>query len=37
LQLKTPEMMSQQWFFHLDNAPLHIAAVVSSWCDAHGI
>ncbi len=30
-------MMSQQWFFHLDNAPLHMAAVVSSWCDAHSV
>jgi hypothetical protein len=29
--------MSQQWFFHWDNAPLHIAAVVCSWCDAHGV
>ncbi len=30
-------MMSQQWFFYWDNAPLHIAAVVSSWCEAHGV
>jgi hypothetical protein len=30
-------MMSQQWFFYWDNVPLHIAAVVSSWCDAHGV
>ncbi len=37
LQLKRPEMMSQQWFFHWDNAPLLIAAMVSSWCNAHGI
>jgi hypothetical protein len=37
LRLKRPEMMSQQWFFHWDNAPLLIDAVVSSWCDAHGL
>ncbi len=30
-------MMSQQWFFHWDNAPLLIDAVVSSWCDTHGL
>jgi hypothetical protein len=30
-------MMSQQWFIHLDNAPLHIAAVVSSLCDTHDV
>jgi hypothetical protein len=37
LRLKRPEMMSQQWFFHWDKAPLLIAPVVSSWCDAHGV
>jgi hypothetical protein len=30
-------MMSQQWFFHWDNAPLLIDAMVSSWCDAHSL
>jgi hypothetical protein len=30
-------MMSQQWFFHWDNSPLLIAAMVSSWCNTHGI
>ncbi len=30
-------MMSQQWFFHWDNAPLFIAALVLSWCDAHSV
>jgi hypothetical protein len=30
-------MMSQQWFFHWDNAPLLIAAMVSSWCNARGV
>jgi hypothetical protein len=29
--------LSQQWFFHWDNAPVHTAAVVSDWFDAHGI
>jgi hypothetical protein len=29
--------MSQQCFFHWDNAPLLIAAMVSSWCNTHGI
>jgi hypothetical protein len=29
--------MSQQWFFHWYNVPLLIAAMVSSWCDAHGV
>jgi hypothetical protein len=29
-------MLSQQWFFHWDNAPLLIAAMVSSWCNSHG-
>jgi hypothetical protein len=30
-------MMSQQWFFHWNNALLLIAALVSSWCNARGI
>jgi histone-lysine N-methyltransferase SETMAR len=30
-------MMSQQWFFHWDNAPLLIAAIVSSWCNTRGV
>ncbi len=29
--------MSQQWFFNWDNAPLLIAAMVSSWCNAGGV
>ncbi len=29
--------MSQQWFFHWDNAPLLIAAMVSSWCNTSGV
>jgi hypothetical protein len=37
LQLKSLEMMSQQWFFDWDNAHVHTAAVVSSWFDAHGV
>jgi hypothetical protein len=37
LQLKRPEMMSQQWFFDWDNAHVHTDAVVSSWFDAHGV
>ncbi len=37
MQLKRPEMMSQQWFFDWDNAHVHTAAVVSSWFDAHGV
>jgi hypothetical protein len=30
LQLKRPEMMSQQWFFDWENARVHTDAVVSS-------
>jgi hypothetical protein len=30
-------MMSEQWFFHWGNAPLLIAVMVSSWCNARGI
>jgi hypothetical protein len=30
-------MISQQWFFHWDNAPLLIAAMVSSWCNTRGV
>jgi hypothetical protein len=30
-------MMSQQWFFHWENAPLLIAAMVFSWCNARGV
>ncbi len=37
MQLKRPEMISQQWFFDWDNAYVHTAAVVSSWFDAHGV
>ncbi len=37
LRLKRPELLSQQWFFHWDNAPVHTAALVSDWFDAHGI
>ncbi len=37
MQLKRPEMMSQQWFFDWDNARVHTAAVVFSWFDAHGV
>ncbi len=37
MQLKRPEMMSQQWFFDWDNARVHTAAVVFSWFDAQGV
>jgi hypothetical protein len=37
LRLKRPELLSQQWFFHWDNAPMHTAALVSDWFDAHGV
>jgi hypothetical protein len=37
LRLKRPELLSQQWFFHWDNAPVHTAALVSDWIDAHGV
>jgi hypothetical protein len=30
-------MISQQWFFYWDNAPLLIAAMVSSWCHTCGV
>ena len=29
--------MSNQWFFDLNSARVHTAAVVSSWFDAHGV
>jgi hypothetical protein len=37
LRLKRPELLSQRWFFHWDNVPVHTAAVVSNWFDAHGV
>ncbi len=37
LRLKRPELLSQQWFFHWDNAPVHTAALVSDWFNAHGV
>ncbi len=37
LRLKRPELLSQQWFFHWDNAPVHTATLVSDWFDAHGV
>jgi hypothetical protein len=30
-------MMSQQWFFHWDNTPMHTVVMVSSWFYTHGI
>jgi hypothetical protein len=33
--LKRPKMMSQQWFFHRYNAPVHAATVVQSWFISH--
>ncbi len=36
-RLKRPEMMSQQWFFHWENVPVHTTVVVSSWFDVHGV
>jgi histone-lysine N-methyltransferase SETMAR len=37
LRLKRPELLSQRWFFHWDNVPVHTTAVVSDWFDAHGV
>jgi histone-lysine N-methyltransferase SETMAR len=37
LRLKRPELLSQQWFFHWDNAPVHTADMVSDWFDAHSV
>ncbi len=37
MQLKRPEMMSQQWFFDWDNARVHTATVVTSWFNAHSV
>jgi len=34
---KRPVMFQQDWFFHRDNAPVHIAAVVQDWIAARGI
>ena len=31
---KRPEVASQEWFFHWDNAPVHTAAVVKDWMAA---
>jgi histone-lysine N-methyltransferase SETMAR len=37
LRVKRPELLSQQWFFHWDNALVHTPALVSDWFDAHGV
>jgi histone-lysine N-methyltransferase SETMAR len=37
LRKKRPEMVSQEWFFHWDNAPVHTAAVVKTWLAANSI
>jgi histone-lysine N-methyltransferase SETMAR len=37
LKKKRPEMVSREWFFHWDNAPVHTAAVVKMWLAANNI
>jgi histone-lysine N-methyltransferase SETMAR len=37
LKKKRPAMVSQEWFFHWDNAPVHTAAVVKTWLAANNI
>ena len=34
LRRKRPEMVTRDWFFHWDNAPVHTAALVKSWLTA---
>jgi hypothetical protein len=37
LRKKRPEMVSQSWFFHWDNARVHAAAVVQDWLAANQV
>ena len=34
---KRPQMAAGDWFFHWDNAPVHISAMVKDWLAARGI
>ncbi len=34
LKEKRPTMTARNWWFHWDNAPVHIAAVVTNWMAA---
>jgi hypothetical protein len=37
LRKKRPELSAQQWWFHWDNAPVHMAAIVKNWIADHNI
>jgi hypothetical protein len=37
LRKKRPEMVSQNWFFHWDNARVHATAVVQDWLAANQV
>jgi histone-lysine N-methyltransferase SETMAR len=37
LKKKRPEMVSKEWFFHWDNAPVHTAAVFQTWLASNNI
>jgi histone-lysine N-methyltransferase SETMAR len=37
LKKKRPQMVQQEWWFHCDNALVHMAAVVQEWFAAHNI
>jgi hypothetical protein len=35
LRKKKPVLVEQGWFFHWENAPVHIAAIIQHWLTAH--
>jgi histone-lysine N-methyltransferase SETMAR len=37
LKKKRPGMVEQEWWFHWDNVPVHISAVIQQWFAAHSI
>ena len=37
MRTKRPELVSGEWFFHWDNAPVHTAAAVRNWLAARDI
>ncbi len=37
LKNKRPGMVEQEWWFHWDNVPVHISAVIQQWFAAHSI
>ena len=37
MRTKRPHMLTRDWFFHWDNAPVHTAAIVRNWFAARDI